>query len=140
MVSDICPWPTFPSTVALLTYDDVFCSKVVGDVAILNSLPEGDEEAQRKVGEYIMSRNKAIKVYSTGIFLCLFNVVLMQCRECNPTHEQLFNPHNIQNDERYVLHERIHCRLPFARLALMVWFNWRAQSDSQSLLLKSNTA
>ena len=70
MVSDICPWPTFPSTVALLTYDDVFCSKVVGDVAILNSLPEGDEEAQRKVGEYIMSRNKAIKVYSTGIFLC----------------------------------------------------------------------
>ena len=35
---------------------------VVGDVAILNSLPEGDEETQRKVGEWIMSRNKAMKV------------------------------------------------------------------------------
>jgi hypothetical protein len=71
MVSEICSWPTFPSTEALLIYDDVFFSKVVGDVAILNSLPEGDEEAQRKVGEYIMSRNKAIKVYSTGMCLLL---------------------------------------------------------------------
>ncbi len=35
---------------------------VVGDVAILNSLPVGDEEMQRRVGELIMSRNKAIKV------------------------------------------------------------------------------
>jgi hypothetical protein len=71
MVSEIRPWPTFPLTVALLNYDDFFCSKVIGDVAILNSLPEGDEEAQRKVGEYIMSRNKAIKVYSTGMCLLL---------------------------------------------------------------------
>lgn len=36
--------------------------EVVGDVAILNSLPEGDEEMQRRVGELIMNRNKAIKV------------------------------------------------------------------------------
>ncbi|KAL7529993.1 hypothetical protein ACHAXR_004573, partial [Thalassiosira sp. AJA248-18] len=35
---------------------------VVGDVAILNSLPQGDEETQRKVGEWIMSRNKAMKI------------------------------------------------------------------------------
>ena len=35
---------------------------VVGDVAVLNTIPEGDEETQRKVGEWIMSRNKAIKV------------------------------------------------------------------------------
>mmetsp|Transcript_24210 Transcript_24210/g.52212 ORF Transcript_24210/g.52212 Transcript_24210/m.52212 type:complete len:646 (-) Transcript_24210:65-2002(-) len=35
---------------------------VVGDVAILNSLPEGDEDTQRKVGEWIMSRNKAMKI------------------------------------------------------------------------------
>lgn len=35
---------------------------VVGDVAVLNSLPEGDEETQRKVGEWIMSRNKAMKI------------------------------------------------------------------------------
>ena len=34
----------------------------MGDVAILNSLPEGDEEMQRRVGELIMNRNKAIKV------------------------------------------------------------------------------
>jgi len=35
---------------------------VVGDVAILNSLPEGDKDTQRKVGEWIMSRNKAMKI------------------------------------------------------------------------------
>ena len=35
---------------------------VVGDVAILNNLPEGDEETQRKVGEWIMAKNKAIKI------------------------------------------------------------------------------
>lgn len=35
---------------------------VVGDVAILNCLPEGDEDEQRKVGDLIMSRNKAIKI------------------------------------------------------------------------------
>ncbi|KAL7550924.1 hypothetical protein ACHAWF_014135 [Thalassiosira exigua] len=35
---------------------------VVGDVAILNSLPEGDEETQREVGKWIMSRNKAMKI------------------------------------------------------------------------------
>lgn len=35
---------------------------VVGDVAVLNSVPEGDEETQRKVGEWIMSRNKAMKI------------------------------------------------------------------------------
>ncbi|KAL9185209.1 hypothetical protein ACHAXT_002986 [Thalassiosira profunda] len=35
---------------------------VVGDVAILNSLPEGGEETQKEVGEWIMSRNKAIKI------------------------------------------------------------------------------
>ncbi|KAL7434506.1 hypothetical protein ACHAXM_004098 [Skeletonema potamos] len=35
---------------------------VVGDVAILNNLPEGDEETQRKVGEWIMQKNKAIKI------------------------------------------------------------------------------
>ena len=35
---------------------------VVGDVAILNNLPEGDEETQRKVGEWIMTKNKAIKI------------------------------------------------------------------------------
>ena len=35
---------------------------VVGDVAILNNLPEGDEETQRKVGEWIMKKNKAIKI------------------------------------------------------------------------------
>lgn len=37
---------------------------VVGDVAILNSLPEGDGDTQRKVGEWIMSRNKAMKVHT----------------------------------------------------------------------------
>ena len=35
---------------------------VVGDVAILNNLPEGDEEIQRHVGEFIMKKNKAIKI------------------------------------------------------------------------------
>ena len=35
---------------------------VVGDVAILNNLPEGDEETQKKVGEWIMKKNKAIKI------------------------------------------------------------------------------
>eukprot|EP00986_Skeletonema_menzelii_P000813 scaffold237_cov146-Skeletonema_menzelii.AAC.16 len=35
---------------------------VVGDVAILNNLPEGDDETQKKVGEWIMKKNKAIKI------------------------------------------------------------------------------
>ena len=35
---------------------------VVGDVAILNNLPEGNEETQKKVGEWIMKKNKAIKI------------------------------------------------------------------------------
>ena len=43
---------------------------VVGDVAVLNSLPEGDEETQRKVGEWILSRNKAMKVCCKSI-VCL---------------------------------------------------------------------
>lgn len=42
---------------------------MVGDVAILNSLPEGDEETQRKVGEWIMSRNKAMKVSSVTLII-----------------------------------------------------------------------
>lgn len=37
---------------------------VIGDVAVLNSVPEGDEETLKKVGEWILSRNKAIKVCS----------------------------------------------------------------------------
>jgi tRNA(Phe) wybutosine-synthesizing methylase Tyw3 len=39
---------------------------VIGDVAVLNSLPEGDEETLKKVGEWILSRNKAIKVRCQG--------------------------------------------------------------------------
>ena len=35
---------------------------VIGDVAVLNSLPEGDEETLKQVGEWILGRNKAIKV------------------------------------------------------------------------------
>mmetsp|Transcript_37110 Transcript_37110/g.88817 ORF Transcript_37110/g.88817 Transcript_37110/m.88817 type:complete len:616 (+) Transcript_37110:131-1978(+) len=35
---------------------------VVGDVVILNSLPEGDRETQRMVGEWITGRNKAWKI------------------------------------------------------------------------------
>ena len=42
----------------------------MGDVAVLNSLPEGDAEMQRSVGDLIMSRNKAIKVtFSSRITL-----------------------------------------------------------------------
>lgn len=76
MVSETFPWPTFPSTVALLIYDDVFISKVVGDVAILNSLPEGDDEAQRKVGDYILSRNKAIKVFDWNVSIAYSTLCL----------------------------------------------------------------
>ncbi len=48
--------------------------EVVGDVAVLNSLPKGDVEMQRRVGELIMSRNKAIKVtFSSCISLCHMN-------------------------------------------------------------------
>lgn len=35
---------------------------VVGDVAVLNSLPEGDETVLKQVGEWVLNRNKAIKV------------------------------------------------------------------------------
>lgn len=35
---------------------------VIGDVAVLNSLPEGDEDTMKEVGEWILKRNKAIKV------------------------------------------------------------------------------
>ena len=35
---------------------------VIGDVAVLNSLPEGDDETLKQVGEWILGRNKAIKV------------------------------------------------------------------------------
>ena len=35
---------------------------VIGDVAVLNSLPEGDADTMKEVGEWILKRNKAIKV------------------------------------------------------------------------------
>ena len=35
---------------------------VVGDVVILNSLPDGDNETQKKVGEWMIGRNKAWKI------------------------------------------------------------------------------
>lgn len=40
---------------------------MVGDIAILNTVPEGDEETQRKVGELIMSKNKKMKVRTMTI-------------------------------------------------------------------------
>ena len=43
----------------------------------MNSLPEGDEDTQRKVGEWIMSRNKAMKV---GYKLLTF---VLQIRSCS---------------------------------------------------------
>ena len=85
------PWRTIHSTAALLNFTCVFLwLQVVGDVAILNFLPKGDDDAQRKVGEFIMSRNKAIKVFSTKT--SLFIVLLIQCRGFKTFYELTILP------------------------------------------------
>ena len=46
---------------------------VIGDVAVLNSIPEGmDEESYRKMGEMILSRNKGLKVCFVHLDTILF--------------------------------------------------------------------
>lgn len=76
---------SFPSSVVRYSiFDCLNCKlyfhfQVVGDVAILNSLPEGDEETQRKVGEWIMSKNKAMKVckYFIAVYVLLSSLLFM---------------------------------------------------------------
>jgi len=36
---------------------------VIGDIAVLNGVPPGDEEDQKRIGEAILNKNKAIKVW-----------------------------------------------------------------------------
>jgi tRNA(Phe) wybutosine-synthesizing methylase Tyw3 len=106
--------------------------QVVGDVAILNSLPKGDVDAQRKVGESIMSRNKAIKVFST--MSSLSDVYyLFQCRGFKTFYELTISPAIFTTSIcRFALLGRIHYQLPSARLASTVWYSWPARSAIQS--------
>jgi tRNA(Phe) wybutosine-synthesizing methylase Tyw3 len=72
---------------------------VIGDVAVLNSVPEGDEETLKQVGEWVLNRNKAIKVnlYDVHIF-----ILCSQASTANLSHSK----HLMAT--RYVLHAPIH--------------------------------
>lgn len=98
---------------------------VIGDVAVLNSLPEGDEDTMKEVGEWILKRNKAIKVcniydHSLFLFIALF-------------------PSLTPRIIRYASHARIHFRQLTDLLANSDSSNSLDHHDIQSLQVTMST-
>ncbi|KAL7516359.1 hypothetical protein ACHAWX_001382 [Stephanocyclus meneghinianus] len=86
---------------------------VIGDVAVLNSVPEGDEEVLRKVGEWILNKNRAIKVRFVHVSLSLFAVT------CHLPHVfRLYTP-----TQRYVWHVPVHSPQLIVLLENLVSYN-----------------
>jgi tRNA(Phe) wybutosine-synthesizing methylase Tyw3 len=99
---------------------------VIGDVAVLNSVPEGDEETLKKVGDWILSRNKAIKV-------CLCQMNWNELDSYMPTFFYWIATF------RYVLHATIHSQQLIDLPEKVASFNSLGHRATQSSRLTMNT-